>query len=341
MSTATTATTTSHDTSQNQSPRSTTQPNNTPVTQTTPNAAQRLRTMMAAVKLAFTWLGVRKTLAPEQRTTAARAFHADRELLSASKLILDLKHPSYRAVAAVRSEASGYWRTVTLPFPEAGIRLLPQNSLGMFATTMQTYRERLQEAARELAAQYDAMKSEAERRLGTLFNASDYPSTLDGLFDLEVSYPTIEPPQYLVALNPEVFQAEQARVRERFESAVELAEQAFATELQRLTAHLAERLTGLHDGQPKVFRDSAVENLREFFERFRRLNIRSSPDLDMLVEEAQQVITGIEPQQLRDSVRLRQMVARDFEQIQASVGEMLVDRPRRNILRRGNVGGEV
>jgi hypothetical protein len=106
-------------------------------------------------------------------------------------------------------------------------------------------------------------------------------------------------------------------------------------------AHLAERLTGLHDGQPKVFRDSAVENLREFFERFRRLNIRSSPELDALVEEAQQVITGIEPQQLRDSVRLRQMVARDFEQIQASVGEMLVDRPRRNILRRGNVGGAV
>jgi hypothetical protein len=56
---------------------------NQPVTQTTPNAAQRLRTTMAAVKLSFTWLGVRKTLAPEQRTTAARAFHADRELLTA------------------------------------------------------------------------------------------------------------------------------------------------------------------------------------------------------------------------------------------------------------------
>ena len=336
-----TANTTEPTTSPHTTSRTTTQPNNTPVNQTSPNSAQRLRTTMAAVKLAFTWLGVRKTLAPEQRTTAARAFHADRELLSASKLILDLKHPAYRAVAAVRSEASGYWRTITLPFPEAGIRLLPQNSLGLFATTMQAYRERLQETARELSSQYDTMKSEAERRLGTLFNASDYPQTLDGLFDLEVSYPTIEPPAYLVSLHPEVYQQEQARVRERFESAVELAEQAFATELQRLTAHLAERLTGLHDGQPKVFRDSAVENLREFFERFRRLNIRSSPELDILVEEAQQVITGIEPQQLRDSVRLRQMVARDFEQIQASVGEMLVDRPRRNILRRGNVGGAV
>ena len=336
-----TATTTEPTTSPHTTSRTTTQPTNTPVTQTTPNAAQRLRTTMAAVRLAFTWLGVRKTLAPEQRTTAARVFHADRELLSASKLILDLKHPAYRAVAAVRSEASGYWRTVTLPFPEAGIRLLPQSSLGLFATTMQTYRERLQEAARELAEQYDTMKSEAERRLGTLYSASDYHTTLDGLFDMEWSVIPIEPPQYLVALNPEVFQAEQARVRERFENAVELAEQAFATELQRLTAHLAERLTGLYDGQPKVFRDSAIQNLTDFFERFRRLNIRSSPQLDMLVEEAQQVITGIEPQQLRDSVRLRQMVARDFEQIQASVGEMLVDRPRRNILRRGSVGGAV
>jgi len=142
-----------------------------------------------------------------------------------------------------------------------------------------------------------------------------------------------------MALSPEVYQQEQARVRERFESAVELAEQSFATELQRLVAHLAERLTGMHDGQPKVFRDTAVENLRDFFERFRRLNIRSNPDLDALVDQAHQTITGIEPQQLRDSVRLRQMVANDFEQIQAAVGDMLVDRPRRNILRRAGSGG--
>jgi len=181
-----TATTTSTDTGQTITSRSATSPTNTPTTQLERSAAQRLRTTMAAVKLAFTWLGVRKTLAPEQRTTAARAFHADRELLSASKLILDTKNPTYRAVVAVRSEASTYWRTVTLPFPEAGIRLLPQNSLGLFANTMQTYRERLQEAARELASQYDTIKSEAQRRLGTLYNASDYPSTLDGLFDLEV-----------------------------------------------------------------------------------------------------------------------------------------------------------
>ena len=80
-----TATTTSHNTGQHTASRSTTQPTitNIPTTQLERSAAQRLRTTMAAVKLSFTWLGVRKTLAPEQRTTAARAFHADRDLLSA------------------------------------------------------------------------------------------------------------------------------------------------------------------------------------------------------------------------------------------------------------------
>jgi hypothetical protein len=81
----TTATTTEPTTSPHTTSRSTTNP----TTQTSPNAAQRLRTTMAAVKLSFTWLGVRKTLAPEQRTTAARAFHADRELLSAGRHQLD------------------------------------------------------------------------------------------------------------------------------------------------------------------------------------------------------------------------------------------------------------
>jgi hypothetical protein len=87
-----TATTTSTDTGQQTSPRGLQREAQQPVTQTTPNAANRLRAKMAAVKLSFTWLGVRKTLAQEQRTITARAFHADRELLSASKLILDTKN---------------------------------------------------------------------------------------------------------------------------------------------------------------------------------------------------------------------------------------------------------
>jgi len=79
-----TATTTSHDTGQQVSPRDRQREAQQLVTQQERSAANRLRTTMAAVRLVFTWLGVRKTLAPEQRTTVARALQADGELRLAS-----------------------------------------------------------------------------------------------------------------------------------------------------------------------------------------------------------------------------------------------------------------
>jgi len=73
MSTATTTTTTTTNIGQHTASRTTILPADNSTTQLERSAAQRLRTTMAAAKLSFTWLGVRKTLAPEQRTTAARA----------------------------------------------------------------------------------------------------------------------------------------------------------------------------------------------------------------------------------------------------------------------------
>ena len=99
-------------------------------------------------------------------------------------------------------------------------------------------------------------------------------------------------------------------------------------------SHLSERLSGQQDGKPKVFRDSAVENLSEFFQRFRQLNVRSSAELDSLVSDAQRVIRGVEPQELRDNQRMRQHVATEMSRVQSVLDGMLVDRPRRNILRR-------
>lgn len=120
----------------------------------------------------------------------------------------------------------------------------------------------------------------------------------------------------------------------RFDEAVQLAEQAFTEELAKLVSHLAERLSGQEDGKPKIFRDSAVENLSEFFGRFRHLNVRSSEQLDQLVVQARQTVRGIEPQQLRDNASLRQHVATQLAGVQATLDGLLVDRPRRSILRR-------
>jgi hypothetical protein len=80
-------------------------------------------------------------------------------------------------------------------------------------------------------------------------------------------------------------------------------------ELAKLVEHLTERLHGELDSKPKVFRDTAITNMVEFFQRFGRLNIRSNEKLDELVQQAQNIVSGIEPQQLRENLDLRPQVA--------------------------------
>lgn len=295
--------------------------------------AQRLQKTMAAARVSFTWLGVRKTLSREQKEQAAESFGAEGQYLSAAKKLLDTRHPAYKAVTAVRNRAIAYWRAVSLPYPEPGIRLIRQDRITPFDQQLSDLRQELTEAVEELNRRYAELREAARHRLGQLFDPADYPDDLRGMFAIDWDYPSVEPPQYLLELKPELYQQEEARMMARFEEAVKLAEEAFATEFGKLVAHLRDRLTGNEDGKPRVFRDSAVENLKEFFTRFRGLSIRSSPQLDDLVEQVRQLVAGVAPQDLRNSDGLRQQIHGQLLAMQSAIDGLLIERPRRRILR--------
>jgi hypothetical protein len=70
-------------------PRQTTGPSTGP--------GDRLRTTMAAARLSFTWLGVRKTLTSAQKNQAADTFGAEGKFLSAGKKLLDTSHPGLQS----------------------------------------------------------------------------------------------------------------------------------------------------------------------------------------------------------------------------------------------------
>jgi len=305
-----------------------------PVVRPSTSPSQRLRTTMAAVRVSLSWLGVRKTLTAEQKSQAADTFGAEGAFLSAGKKLLDTTHPAFKAVTAIKGRIIALWKSMSLPYPEPGIRLIRQDQIESFNAQIESLKDELDGAVRQLDEHFAELKAAARDRLGSLYNPADYPASLLGLFQVAWDYPALEPPEYLQQLSPDIYRQECERVSARFDEAVQLAEQAFIEELQDLVSHLTERLTGQADSRPKVFRDSAVSNLTEFFQRFRSLNVRSNDQLDVLVAQCQQIVRGVEPQTLRDSQGVRQRVATQLTQVENVLDTLLVDRPRRNILRR-------
>lgn len=295
--------------------------------------AQNLRMNFAAVRVSFTWLGVRKSLSTEQRAQAAESFGAEGQYLSAAKKLLDTSHEAFQQVTAVRSRIVSYWKGMSLPYPESGIRLVKQDEVERFNNQMTRFQTELQDAVVNLDREFSTLKAAAQERLGRLFNPGDYPPTLRGLFCVEWDFPSVEPPEYLLRLNPHLYQQERNRIAARFDEAVKMAEEAFAAEFSKLVSHLVERLTAAPGGEQKIFRDSAVTNLTEFFNRFKHLNVRSNADLDRLVETAQRTIRGVDPQAIRESGNLRQHISSQLSSVQSVLDQMLVDQPRRRILR--------
>jgi hypothetical protein len=293
--------------------------------------AAKLRSQTIAVRLSLQKIGTRKALTPDQRREAADQFGADYKSLSASKKILDTKDPAFKAVREVIRRAKNHWRAMTTPYPEPGIRLIRKSSVEIFNTFLKQCEKDLNESVKVLQEKYPELRQRAAVALAELFNDNDYPTRIDTAFCIEWDFPNVEPPAYLKNLNPELYEAEVKKIEARFAVAVDQAEQAFVQQFQQLVTHLVERLKGDVDGKPKVFRDTAVENLNAFFEQFRSLDIGSSTKLQQLVAQAQQAVAGITAGELRENTDARTAVQSALQQVAGEIDGLMVNKPDRMI----------
>lgn len=293
------------------------------------NNGQELRAATVAVRLHHQKFGVRKSLTPKQREDAADVFHAEKDSLSASKKLLDTKHEAFRKVVGVRSAATEYWKTNTIVYPEPGVRLMKREKVAEFDTQLRMFQIELKQAVENLEAVYVDLRALAKAKLGDLYNLSDYPATLSDEFGLDWDYPSIEPPSYLKDVHPELYEQEQQRIAARFEEAIRLTEEAMTAELSELVGHLCDQLTGAGgDGKPKVIRESALNNVQEFFAKFSTVGIRSNVQLEELAKKARDLVNGVDTKDLRKDGSMRADIAAKMAEVRAKVDGMVVVRKR-------------
>lgn len=164
---------------------------------TSDTPAHRLRRTAAAVRVSFTWWGIHKTLTAEQKEEASSAYAAEVRFLTAGKKLIDSRHEAFRKLTLLRHSISQFWKSLTLPYVEAGVRLIRQSDVEMFVHKMEGFREELTEAEVELNVVYEQIKADARRRLGRLYNSADYPPEVRGLFSVSWELPSVECTDYL------------------------------------------------------------------------------------------------------------------------------------------------
>ncbi len=254
----------------------------------------------------------------------------DPRYVNASKRLVDREALS--TIEAIRGEARSWLASQSLPFPLDGAVFVPSEQIERIDAELAKYRARYEEAIEAFVADYPTLREAARVQLGSLYNVTDYPQNVRPRFAFSWRFLSLAPASEAQLVNPVLV----AQEREKFQRLMAEAAQGAITELRTRFAacvdHVVERLTGEDsDGKPKVFRESLVGNLRDFLDGFAALNVCDDAALHALVERARDTIDGVEAKDLRKDGALRAHVVSKMASVQATLDDMIVDRPGRKI----------
>lgn len=262
---------------------------------------------------------------------------ADPNLIRVSKEILDSE--TYRLIRNLDTRVRQWLYGQTLPAVglKRGVYAVPVTMIEYVENRLEDFRNQRMELVARFISEYPVKVEEAKKKLGGQFEARNYPSTADmtAAFTWGVRYLSFDVPGDLQAVSKELYDRERAKAEQAWQETLAEWQKVLRVNFADLVDHCAEKLTGERTvngkGKAKIFRDSLVENVREFIGTFEARNVVGDDDLKKLVEKARALTEGVDPQALRDDKAVRDRIGEGFREIKGKLDTMIVDRPVRKI----------
>jgi hypothetical protein len=213
-----------------------------------------------------------------------------------------------KAYQQIAGEARTAHYSLTLPWGDNGDRLLPVAAMEKYKAMMEKYRERYTEQVNLFCGSYPSLIEDAKIRLNGMFNNDDYPDVfeINRKFDFAVRYyPVPTSGDFRLNLDMQEIEAMKAELSLETDRLKSEAIKSLWERIYYPVARMVERLSK----SDAVFRDSLVGNVLEVLEVVDALNFEDNPEISAIRERISNMLSGIAPETLRQSRRIREQVA--------------------------------
>jgi len=205
-----------------------------------------------------------------------------------------------------------------MPWLDTGVRLLPTKAYFDYHKMMTEHEQNWHNKVSTFLAAYDWEISQAEARLGDLFNRAEYPTAdqLSGKFSFSINYiPMPESGDFRLDIgnqgNTQLADHYQTFYADRIENSYKEVWTRVYTALSKMSERLD--YTGKED--KKTFRDSLVENVLEITPLLDTFNVTGSSQMSEMKRKLEETMHGITPEALRDDDHLRRETKRNVDDI--------------------------
>jgi len=222
------------------------------------------------------------------------------------------------AITKFQARARSEHYKLTLPWNDQGARLLPTAALMDYQKTMQRYKDEFNRLVDAFLDKYDTLVAGAAFQLGTLFDRNEYPSRgkVAQRFRMDTSFtPLPTGGDFRLDIESEVQRELVRQYEEKLDAQLAAANQDSWTRLYNAISRLSDRLAVDEDGKKRTFHDTTVTNAVELCELLHVMNITQDPALTKAARQLAEVLSGVEPKDLRESPGFRQATKQKVDAI--------------------------
>lgn len=256
---------------------------------------------------------------------------ADKDKIGVSKRIMQCEE--LRKIGWLDSSLRSFIKSRCVPYPlKAGIYLVPTTLIEEVDAQVERVKALRSKLVEDFASKVEDLKKSDETALGSLYNAKDYPTRERILADnyVETRYIALDLPANLNNASKEVYERERARIVGELERAGQAIQQVQRAQLAEMVNALIDKLQPTADGKKKQIRQGgALDKIKEFLDRYSKLNVADDGELAAIAEKAQAVLSGVDVDAIRSNEVLARKVEDGMREVSATLAPLIQDAPAR------------
>jgi len=257
--------------------------------------------------------------------------HAQKDVGLFTKRLLG--KPAMAKLNKITAKARIVHSTLTLPWLDAGIRILPTTLYLKYAQEIGKLKNEFEAALNEFIKKYPFYIKQAEEELGGLFNEADYPKVGNirhrFMFDVAIM-PCPDAGDFRITLDKQDMDEIKQDLESRMDGQLREALGDAAQRIVQTVGHMSEKLKSYKPADKKngnkaegKFHDSLIEHVRELIELLPAFNLSNDKDFTGIIERIVAQLSAHDADDLREDEALRKKVAKDADSILKDVQDFL------------------
>jgi len=206
---------------------------------------------------------------------------------------------SMRNINIAYTKCKSTHNKLTLPWRDGGDRILPTAMFLDYSKSMREAKAEFDEAVNEFLKEYPEILANAHKRLGKLLDNKKLPSTdeISHKFGIRQNiYPLPDVADFRVNLPKQ----DVDEIREQMNKNIDITIEKAMTEIWQRLAELIGKIEKTLKDPKKKFKNSLINNLKEFCELVPKLNLTDDSKLEGFRKEAIKNLANLKPDNLRE-----------------------------------------